>query len=78
MVEAMVALTLIDHLLLNQAQCHTFPDTATDQANPMGTTAQGKGVSKGYYKSPPNEPERVSLPMDNFNSAPVSQRVDEE
>jgi len=40
MVEAMVALTLMDHLMMQHAQCELFPNEAAD-INPMGTTVQG-------------------------------------
>ena len=44
MVEAMMALTLIDHLMMQQAQCELFPNEATD-INPMGTTVKGFGTA---------------------------------
>ena len=64
MVEAMVALTLVDALMMQQAQCELFPNESPDesQPNPMGSTAQGRG-----------QPGLVSA-----DSGPVSQRVDEE
>lgn len=67
MVEAMVALTLVDHLMMQKAQCELFPNEAAleDQPNPMGTTARRTGG-----------PVRVE--MDHASSKPVSQRVDEE
>merc|ERR1712194_183943 len=40
MVEAMVALTLMDYLMMQHAQCELFPNEAAD-INPMGTTVQG-------------------------------------
>ena len=45
MVEAMVALTLVDALMMQQAQCELFPNEAPfeTQPNPMGSTAQGRG-----------------------------------
>ena len=45
MVEAMVALTLADALMLQQAQCGLFPNEMDidSQPNPMGTTAQREG-----------------------------------
>eukprot|EP00527_Entomoneis_sp_CCMP2396_P002465 CAMPEP_0198153762 /NCGR_PEP_ID=MMETSP1443-20131203/65611_1 /TAXON_ID=186043 /ORGANISM="Entomoneis sp., Strain CCMP2396" /LENGTH=431 /DNA_ID=CAMNT_0043820211 /DNA_START=58 /DNA_END=1350 /DNA_ORIENTATION=- len=45
MVEAMVALTLVDHLMMQQAQCELFPNEAAidDLPNPMGTTAVRQG-----------------------------------
>lgn len=65
MVEAMVALTLVDALMLQQAQCELFPD-ATDEAlkpNPMGITAKYEGERR----------HTVAVGSD-----PISQRVDEE
>ena len=65
MVEAMVALTLVDHLMMQQAQCEIFPneDAVEDQPNPMGKTARRLGGAPKH--------EAVA-------SGPVSQRVDEE
>jgi len=42
MVEAMVALTLLDHVMMQKAQCELFPNEAED-VNPMGTTVKGFG-----------------------------------
>lgn len=63
MVEAMVALTLVDHLMMQQAQCELFPDTTReeDRPNPMGKTAR-----------------RTHARVATAASGPVSQRVDEE
>jgi chorismate synthase len=68
MVEAMVALTLVDHLMMQQAQCELFPNEAAveDLPNPMGTTAHRDGGP-----APAREMEEVG-------GAPVSQRIDEE
>jgi chorismate synthase len=68
MVEAMMALTLVDHLMMQKAQCELFPNTAAleDQPNPMGTTAWRK-------KSPSRQVVEVS-----GSNGPISQRVDEE
>jgi len=65
MVEAMVALTLVDALMMQQAQCELFPNEAAidSRPNPMGTTAQRVGG--------PN----VAVASDD---KPVSQRIDEE
>lgn len=41
MVEAMVALTLVDALMLQQAQCNLFANES-DEINPMGKTAHGR------------------------------------
>jgi len=48
MVEAMVALTLVDALMCQQAQCELFPnELPSDQKpNPMGTTAKREGGPK--------------------------------
>jgi chorismate synthase len=65
MVEAMVALVLVDHLMMQQAQCELFPRSAAiaDLPNPMGKTARREGG-----------PVHVEYAA----SGPVSQRVDEE
>lgn len=62
MVEAMVALTLADHLMMQQAQCELFADETEEELkpNPMGTTVSGRG--------------EVGIVGDG----PISQRVDEE
>ncbi len=39
MVEAMMSLTLVDHLMMQQAQCELFENESED-INPMGTTAR--------------------------------------
>lgn len=64
MVEAMVCLTLVDALLLHQAQCQLFPnpDSLEDQPNPLGKTAHREG-------GPNQSTEEL-----NFNR----QRIDEE
>lgn len=69
MVEAMVALTLVDALMLQQAQCEIFPNQAEldSQPNPMGSTAFRQG-------GPRHHPAVAAAP----NSGPISQRVDEE
>merc|ERR1719296_234982 len=48
MVEAMVCLTLVDALLIQQAQCELFPNTESldDRPNPMGKTAHREGGPK--------------------------------
>lgn len=48
MVEAMVALTLVDALMCQQAQCELFPNEASldERPNPMGTTAKREGGPK--------------------------------
>ena len=62
MVEAMVALTLVDAIMMQEAQCELFPNESPfeSQPNPMGSTAKGRGES-GFV-----------------NAGPISQRVDEE
>jgi len=48
MVEAMVALTLVDALMCQQAQCELFPNEASQDERPnvMGTTAKREGGPK--------------------------------
>jgi hypothetical protein len=41
----MVALTLVDALMMQQAQCELFPNESEMQPNPMGSTEKGRGVS---------------------------------
>lgn len=66
MVEAMVALTLADHVMMQHAQCELFPNEAdvADQPNPMGVTAVG---TKKQHQGVVAEV-----------GSTVSQRVDEE
>lgn len=66
MVEAMVALTLVDALMMQQAQCELFPDEAeeSDRPNPMGSTAHVEGGPRQQLSA--------------VSSGPISQRVDEE
>jgi hypothetical protein len=70
MVEAMVALTLVDHLMMQQAQCELFSNAAPMelQPNPMGSTARGRGTP-GITMVEEQEKELAG---------PVSQRIDEE
>jgi chorismate synthase len=81
MVEAMMALTLVDHLMMQKAQCELFPiDTATATSvqvlpNPMGKTAVRPG---GPAAAAHAEPDLVAATMTQKNTGPVSQRVDEE
>lgn len=70
MVEAMVALTLVDALMLQEAQCNLFPneEKLDKQPNPMGTTAKREGGPK-------------FSPIGSVGAeepSTVSQRVDEE
>lgn len=66
MVEAMMAITLVDHVMMQNAQCELFPNKAAleDQPNPMGKTAVRSEERK----------QSVIVTM----GGPVSQRVDEE
>mmetsp|Transcript_23113 Transcript_23113/g.30669 ORF Transcript_23113/g.30669 Transcript_23113/m.30669 type:complete len:441 (+) Transcript_23113:199-1521(+) len=68
MVEAMVALTLVDALMLQHAQCELFEDEAPmeDRPNPMGVTAKREGGPK------------VEVAVGEKSEGPISQRVDEE
>jgi chorismate synthase len=67
MVEAMVALTLVDALMMQQAQCELFPNEAAADArpNPMGTTAHREGGPKVAVASVGGD-------------KPISQQIDEE
>lgn len=67
MVEAMVALTITDALMLQQAQCELFPNEASqdDRPNPIGVTAVREGGPK------------VAVAVSG-DDKPVSQRIDEE
>ncbi len=66
MVEAMVALTLVDALMTQQAQCELFPNEAEEDSkpNPMGTTVKREGGPR-YATSA-------------VGDGPVSQQIDEE
>jgi len=72
MVEAMVALTLVDALMMQQAQCELFPNTAAeeDKPNPMGTTAQREGG--------PRYDTAVVLGCNHEENGLNKQRIDEE
>eukprot|EP00558_Chaetoceros_sp_UNC1202_P005289 CAMPEP_0197235418 /NCGR_PEP_ID=MMETSP1429-20130617/2849_1 /TAXON_ID=49237 /ORGANISM="Chaetoceros sp., Strain UNC1202" /LENGTH=434 /DNA_ID=CAMNT_0042693999 /DNA_START=425 /DNA_END=1729 /DNA_ORIENTATION=- len=67
MVEAMVALTIVDALMLQQAQCELFPNEAAADAkpNPMGTTAEREGGPREFVKV-------------SGDDKPISQQIDEE
>lgn len=67
MVEAMVALTLVDHVMMQAAQCELFPNEAPMelQPNPMGSTAHREGGPAVFTAE--EQPEKA-----------LSQRVDEE
>ena len=70
MVEAMVALTLVDALMLQQAQCEIFPNEADvdSKPNPIGVTA--------FREGGPRHP--VEVMSGSSGDGPVSQRIDEE
>lgn len=67
MVEAMVALTLVDSLMMQQAQCELFPNEASMelQPNPMGSTVKGHG-------------ESGLTTVGSGKDGVISQRIDEE
>jgi hypothetical protein len=69
MVEAMVALTLVDAIMMQQAQCELFPNEAPPELrpNPIGSTARRNGEMPMVHHEVNMEP-----------AGPVSQRVDEE
>lgn len=73
MVEAMVALTLVDAIMSQQAQCSLFETTLPLEArpNPMGSTVQGRG-SPGLVGT--KEEHSVAAASNNV----VGQRIDEE
>jgi hypothetical protein len=68
MVEAMVALTLVDQLMLQRAQCELFPDETPQEtrSNPLGKTAHREGG-----------PKKARQPI-AVGTGPMTQRVDEE
>jgi len=70
MVEAMVALTLVDALMMQQAQCELFPNTSevSKIPNPMGATAD---APHNLYNNDESEKEAAV-------SGPIRQRIDEE
>lgn len=72
MVESMVALTLVDALMMQQAQCELFPNTAAidDLPNPMGVTASREGG--------PRYDPAVSHENEGEKEKALSQRIDEE
>jgi len=69
MVEAMVAMTLVDALMMQKAQCELFPNIAAldDQPNPLGVTASREGGPR----YPAREDKEGTKKL-------LSQRVDEE
>lgn len=73
MVEAMMALTLVDHLMMQKAQCELFPneEAQDDRPNPMGVTARRIG-------GPRSDASDQLHAVGSVTSDPVSQRVDEE
>ena len=72
MVEAMVALTLVDALMMQHAQCELFPNESPIelQPNPMGSTAHGHGEPSLALAG---DGSRKSL-----SKGQMSQRIDEE
>ena len=70
MVEAMMALVLVDHLMMQQAQCELFPNEMAERPNPMGVTARREGGPKHVPTLNNGEPVVAA--------GPISQRVDEE
>jgi len=76
MVEAMVSLVLVDHLMMQKAQCELFPNEAPleNQPNPMGKTAQREC-------GPHHASSKIDgdiLAAAGGVSKPISNRVDEE
>ena len=71
MVEAMVALTLVDAIMMQTAQCQLFPNEAPieEQPNPMGKTASRVGGPRHAV---------VTVGVSSDTVKPLSQRVDEE
>ena len=65
----MVALTLVDALMMQQAQCELFPNTADidEKPNPMGSTAFREGGPRYAVEELVASGEKA-----------LSQRVDEE
>lgn len=70
MVEAMVALTLVDHLMMQQAQCELFANTdgIEKRPNPLGRNPVRVHVGQPIFVAPKTATDRP----------PISQRVDEE
>jgi hypothetical protein len=77
MVEAMVALTLVDHIMMQQAQCNLFENhmPLEQQPNPMGSSVQGRGTPNGVTVE--NQTEH-HVAATTAPASPVSQRIDEE
>ena len=79
-----MALTLVDHLMMQKAQCELFPVDATassiqDLPNPMGKTAVRPGGPAAAAQHATAEPDLVTAATaTQKNTGPVSQRVDEE
>jgi chorismate synthase len=71
MVEAMMALTLVDHLMMQKAQCDLLPNEAAedDRPNPIGVTAHRVGGPRSHADA---------LSVGVGHDGPISQRVDEE
>ena len=62
-----MALTLVDHIMMQKAQCELFPNEAAEEdlPNPMGMTARRVGGPRKHA-------------VVATGAGPVSQRVDEE
>jgi chorismate synthase len=78
MVEAMMALTLVDHLMMQKAQCELFPLDVQqgDLPNPMGKTAFRHGGPAAAAHA--DLVGTTTTTTQQKNTGPVSQRVDEE
>jgi chorismate synthase len=73
MVEAMMALTLVDHIMMQKAQCELFPNEASqdERPNPIGVTARRDGGPRTHV-------DDVAVGVAAHDNGPISQRVDEE
>lgn len=76
MVEAMVALTLVDAIMMQQAQCSLLESTMPleQRPNPMGSTVQGRGKPGMVAVNEEEEHHAATAAV----AGPVSQRIDEE
>lgn len=63
MVEAMVAITLVDALMMQKAVCELFPNTDSlmDRPNPMGTTAHREGGPNQTVLQSGDKPDRQRI-----------------
>mmetsp|Transcript_20326 Transcript_20326/g.30512 ORF Transcript_20326/g.30512 Transcript_20326/m.30512 type:complete len:498 (+) Transcript_20326:203-1696(+) len=80
MVEAMVALTLVDALMMQQAQCDLFPNEGTvdERPNPMGVTAVREGGPKMVTDGNADNDAGNDGVVAATNDGPISQQIDEE